>query len=406
MRIRYYCPFGKTTGYGRAARDYLLALHQVDEIELEIAVLGDELVSPEPRYSALDPLAVPYDRVVGTPDVAIYHAPPRVLATVLWPEQRPTVRVAMTTWETTPLPWQYADVLGAFDATIVPSEFCRDVIAAAETNGFDHPSIQIHVVPHCFDETFWPLVTQSRDSHRPTRFYSIGVWGERKNHLGVIRAYLHEFTKADRVQLMLMIQSPDLDEIRSVIARAGLPAEQLPELHVPSEVQLSEDQLVELHAEGDCFVSAARGEGWGLGMFEAAIAGKNVISTSWGGQLEFLKFYANWLPIPHQLTPCFGSENRQRVEQHEGHHVQVSRVAIPPGVDCKQKWAEPDLVALGKAMRHVHEMTRPPYNVAAINELRTGRAALEAQFGYKAIGPKLATLLRGLTWPSPMHSTT
>jgi hypothetical protein len=43
-----------------------------------------------------------------------------------------------------------------------------------------------------------------------------------------------------------------------------------------------------LHAIGDCFVSVTRGEGWGLGPFDAATLGNPVIITGWGGHLDFL----------------------------------------------------------------------------------------------------------------------
>ncbi len=43
-----------------------------------------------------------------------------------------------------------------------------------------------------------------------------------------------------------------------------------------------------LHARGDCFVSLSRGEGWGLGAFDAAAAANPVVVTRWGGSLDFL----------------------------------------------------------------------------------------------------------------------
>ncbi|MGH8800225.1 MAG: glycosyltransferase, partial [Casimicrobiaceae bacterium] len=43
-----------------------------------------------------------------------------------------------------------------------------------------------------------------------------------------------------------------------------------------------------LHAVGDCYVSLTRGEGWGLGAYDAATLGKPVIITGWGGHLDYL----------------------------------------------------------------------------------------------------------------------
>lgn len=395
MRIRYHCHYGRLTGYARAARDYLLALHDVDDVQLEIAVLGDDVISPEPRYGALDSLAVRFDRVVGAADLEVFHAPPRVLAALttrylqgleedITPVNPVAKRVAVVTWETNVLPTQFAQALGTFDAVIVPSQFCAGVIGA-------DVRVPIHVVPHCFDEDFWPLQHgKIRSAERPYRFYSVGAWGERKNTLGLVRAYLHEFSKDDPVQMMIVSDGADVDVVRGVIAASGIAAEDLPELHVPSvsaEHPLDEEQLVELHLDGDCFVSATRGEGWGLGMFEAAILGKTVIAPHYGGQIDFLADYAWYTPVGCQLTPCFAG---------------LSRAAGPRDVDAKQLWAEPDLRGLARAMRTAYQDSTRGRSLEAVN---AERAALEARFGYKTVGPLMANLLRGIAWDSSKFST-
>ena len=338
MRIRYYCHYGHLTGYGRAARDYLAALHRVDGLELEIAALGGDAgcASPEPRYSHLDDLARQWQEPwATTPDLEIYHAPPRVLAALAGAADTPrrAKRVALTTWETMPLPDEFVVALRAYDDVIVPSEFCADLVNLALHDGVSNNLP--HIIPHCFDESFWSAPAADTSFARQARgdtfrFYTIGAWGERKNSLGILRAYLHAFSKADDVQLMMLIDGADFDEIRSLIARSGIPAGELPELFVPDRT-LDERELVELHGSADCFVSATRGEGWGLGLFEAAVMGRHVIAPLWGGQSDFLDDYAWARAIPFQMTPCFGAEQRVRVDDDGGRKVQVSKVSLPPG---------------------------------------------------------------------------
>jgi glycosyltransferase involved in cell wall biosynthesis len=295
-------------------------------------------------------------------------------------------RVALTTWETSPMPTAIEEVLETFDSVIVPSEFCESLAIAVKT----------HVVPQCFDETWWEMSRKSRydmmSNARPFRFYTIGAWGERKNTLGLLRAYLSAFTSSDRVSMTMLVENVDLDEIRSLIARSGLPAGELPELHIPGtrEGGLSEDDLLELHAQSDCFVSATRGEGWGLGLFEAAIMGNHVITPMCGGHDDFLENYAWAHAVPYQFTPCFGGESRMRVEDHEGQKVQISKVALPPGVDCRQSWADPDLEALAHTMKSLYKEHAP----RAPSDMREERLALERRFGYRVVGPQLATTLR------------
>lgn len=420
MRIRYFCHYGALTGYGRAARDYLLALHGVDGIELEIVPLGGgELAvapgvavrSPEPRYGALDPLVVPWSLVAGSADVAIYHAQPRALNGLtrqrLGDDTTPR-HVAITTWETSVLPPAHAAALAEYDAVIVPSGFCADVLAdARKAISSIVESGRVHVIPHCFDEDWWPHPAASSRgpggrAGETTRFLSIGTWGERKNMLGVLRAYLHEFTKADRVQLMLVISNPDLDEIRSVLARSGVPASEWPEVIVPEPRELTEDELVELHQSADAYVSAARGEGWGLGMFEAAILGKEVIAPIWGGQYDYLNGSALHRHVTGTLTPCFGGIQRGQVVETERGLVQAAVVALPPGVDCKQLWFEPDLQMLAAHMRTVYRRGA----TLTQEDLDRERDALEARFGYRTVGAKLSNTLKEIAWGSQSSLST
>lgn len=393
MRVRYYAQYATLGGYGRAARDYLAALHDHTDVELEIVSLDRERQSPEPRYSRLDPLVIGPGDIVGTTDVAIYHAPPRVLETLaregwITGPSGPAATVALTTWETSWMPDIYRDVLWQyFDAVITPSTFCQQQIFA-RTSECD-PDMPVIAVPHCFDPGWWEPVGEVPLEGRRFRFYTHGAAGERKNVAGVIKAYLHEFTRQDDVELLVVYGAgtpeTELDEVRSLVARARL--ESLPRMAVPEPRALSEDDLLDLHRAADCFVSATRGEGWGLGMFEAACLGKAVIAPSWGGQGDFLDGYPRYDGVMYTMTPCFGSEIRGSRDDAG------VRVSIPPGVNARQLWADPDLCGLAYKMRQVYEELKaqdyqPPSEAA--------RAFMTSRFRYSVVGPALAKILEGL----------
>ncbi|MBT8454156.1 MAG: glycosyltransferase [Deltaproteobacteria bacterium] len=384
MRIRYYCHFAKLTGYGRAAHDYLQALDDHTDLEIDIVGLGEPGTSLEPRYNQLARLA---ENELASPDLAIYHSTPRALAALVEAgllDQSAGGQVALTTWETDRMPDQYRGPLGAYDAMIVPSEFCW---RAMDLNG----ALPVHVVPHCFDPEFWAWNRHMLHPEDPAfHFYSIGAWGERKNQIGLLKAYLHEFSKDDRVALYLLSAGADFTSVRSLLARTGLAPDQLPGLHVPNE-QLTEDQLLALHLGGDCFVSATRGEGFGLGHFEAAIVGKDIVTPGCGGFVDFLDDYDFAHYVDYRQTPCYGVEVRGDITKDEhGNFVQTSRVSLPPGVDCKQTWADPDLVELGKKMRAVCEDRTP----RSVDKQREARARLERVYGYEPVATLLANTLK------------
>jgi glycosyltransferase involved in cell wall biosynthesis len=420
MRVRYFCHWGKLTGYGRAARDYCAALARAG-VELDIvpyeslaatAGVGDRAISPEPRYAWLDHLVRTPDELVPA-DVEVHHTLPRLLEAVTsegWPAARGAWgasprRVAVTTWETDTFPAEYAQVLRAFHATIVPSTFCRDAISP------DADRRAPFVVPHCFDPHFWnldELAAVAGGEPGPCRFYTIGAWSERKNPLGVLRAYLHAFTSDDNVQLLMLLSNPDFDAIRSTIARSGLPANLLPEIHVPDRV-FSEQELLELHAGADCFVSATRAEGWGLGHFEAAIMGKWILTPTWGGHADFLRRgfegpehlgmagdpeYPRLLSVRAYRTPCFGAEVKGPVIERDGKRMQQSTIAMPPGVTCKHQWAEPDIGTMAYRMRELYEERRDDRLDAYDEEMLAARASLEARYSYDTVGRQMADLLQ------------
>lgn len=330
------------------------------------------------------------------------HAQPRLLealaaegssTTALGLHDWSKPRVALTTWETSELPLHFFAALdGGYDHVIVPSTFCAEAIAGDDCTTCDKHwtvakkvtgALDVIVIPHCFDPSFWNPgrieLGGARFKHPAgTRFYSSGAWGERKNPLGVLKAYLGEFSKADAVHLTMHIEGCDFGEVRSLIARSGLMPQQLPGLTVPDRTELSEFDMLCLHAENDVFVSATRGEGWGLGMFEAACMGKCVIAPSLGGQREFLAEYNGFLEVDHSLTPCFGTETRGAVVNG----VQTSRVSIPPGLTCRQLWAEPDLAQLARWMRRTHQTPWFQGTKAAIAD----RAQLESYYSYDNVG--------------------
>ena len=333
MLVHYFCHAGEQTGYGRAADDYV---HAMQSAGIEVSV--------RPLNQATE--------TTLRGDVAIYHGSPSQLA-VIATHLRSGVAVktiAMTTWETSYLPASFAMALNRYDAVLVPSRFCADVIDKSREAVAEDPITRSHVVPHCFDPGIWE--PNERPAEGPFTFYSIGASGERKNMAGVLRAYLHAFDKADGVQLVLICNGADLDLFRAIIARSGLPPSSLPGLMIPDSA-LSSEEIVRVHQDADCFVSAARGEGWGLGMFEAAIMQRPVIHHRWGGQADFLAggCLDQWLAYNFTLTPVFAGEGEYQVI---GDAV-IGKHKLPGGADARQLWAEPNLEMLARRMREAFE---------------------------------------------------
>jgi glycosyltransferase involved in cell wall biosynthesis len=91
--------------------------------------------------------------------------------------------------------------------------------------------------------------------------------------------------------------------------------------------------ILALHKIGDCFVSLARTEGWGLGAFEAARLGNPVVMTGYGGQLDFLDPEFTYL-VDYKM-------------------VAVNEPEWAENYKSSSCWAEPDLEHAVHLMREV-----------------------------------------------------
>lgn len=153
---------------------------------------------------------------------------------------------------------------------------------------------------------------------------------ERKNPLGLIRAFRAAFAPSDDVSLVLKTSFGDrhpvqLQELRDAAADHN-------NIIVIDEVY-SSDEVLSLMDACDAYVSLHRSEGLGLTMAEAMLMGKPVIATNYSGNTDFMTD-ADSLLVPYEL-------------------VKLGR-PIPP-YDENLEWAEPSTEHASRLMRRLYE---------------------------------------------------
>ncbi|HUI04129.1 MAG TPA: glycosyltransferase [Acidimicrobiales bacterium] len=341
-----YLSFDEASGYGVAADRCRAALEASGvEVDWTPFVPGGGWglgYQPPPAFEPVAP-----------------RAPGQVVVAHLVAEYFPEVRrrcpdallVGHTVWDTTRVPGHWERCLDAADLVVVPSRF------SAEALGRSSSSTPVAVVPHV--AAAGPPATG-----RPWAgidpevfvFYTIAEWTERKAVFLTIEAFLRAFTADDPVVLVVKTSHHDrrcppppgrraVEPGSSAWALARLlahhprpPAVQLVTRHV------REDEITAIHHRGDCFVSLCRSEGWGLGAFDAAVHGNPVVTTAFGGHLDYLA----------------GSPYLVRCDL-----VPVEDPAGFPSYAPDQRWAQPDVDHGAALLRQVVTERRPAADWAA-----------------------------------------
>ncbi len=269
--------------------------------------------------------------------------------------------VGFTTWESDTLPAHWPPLLNRADHILVP---CRMNDAVFRRCDVKKP---VSVVPHIrrhqwHDVTPGELADFRRDLGVPEGdfvFYTINTWDPRKNLDGLLRAYIRAFRSSDPVTLIVKTGASGSgpgpfypfvgstqDLVREIVRlNTAALGREAPRIVMLAHDALPGRQIDALHEIGDCFVSLSRGEGWGLGAFDAATLGVPVLMTGWGGQTDFLG--DSWPgALPYRMARCSVWPPPQ------------------PSFHTNQRWAEPDENSAGEMMRRI--VANPaPFRAAA-----------------------------------------
>lgn len=410
MRVRYLCPFAMKTGYARAAHDELLALERAG-VDLDIRALGegdtDSLEEPYQHLAKYVSELLPEDdprQAASWPDVVVVRSIPRWSFELITGDLAPPPgikKVCSTTWESSKLPKRDAESLDQhFDLVCVPTQWNAEVFAASGVS-----KKKIAVIPHCFDVEPWRKV---RETPAPTKgpfvFYCALVWAERKNPIGLLKAYLSEFTGKDDV--LLRILTPPVKhyvelDVQALIRAFGL--HDLPKVEFITQ-RLTREELLAFHAASHCYVTLTRGEAWGLGSFEAALSNNDIIATDWGGHKEYLEHYPRWTPVDCFMTPAVSPEQAlERSVEIGGMSIRPVGKVAPPGIAGDQDWAEPDIRGAKQAMRWRYEEWKKgqgPRRALGSGQSGPGQRLGfdwgEDKYTYENVGRKLRGVLESL----------
>ena len=344
-----------TIGYTQAGLNYLMALLSAGHTDIDLLPLAAFRWDEMPVWAR--PLAA--HRAGTTRSPCIIHAPP---STILGIQLSGRPRVGFTVFETDRIPyWNAKGLDETTDAMLVASQFNAEGLRAA---GYTKP---IHVVPHTVGPWWWERKHEKADPNT-FLFTYIGTWHMRKNPMDVVMAYCAAFpTPVDGRALALKLSGTQGLEGRLNELTKGRE-----DIWIWNE-SWSETRIQWLHNQTDVFVTAHRGEGWGMGPFQAKLLGRRVIYTNWSAVTEFCTPEDGDLPIDYTLeaTPR-GLDNLPYFDDPEGDLL----------------WAKPNFDSLVEAMRTAYAERRPPSEEVALK--------MQAKYGWQTVGKQLSEVVKSL----------
>lgn len=277
--------------------------------------------------------------------------------------------VGITAWEADRVPAALAQQLSDLDCLIVPSDHTA---RAFRKSGLD-PECPVRVVPHALTMPRLSDEEYSKSVNNPSTryvFYTVASDIPRKNLRGLIAAYCRAFAPRFENVGLVIKTGGDKDALKALYNEGC----ELGSTRVWPKIALygdrwSDEKIRQLHLQGNCFVSATRGEGFGLGEAEAALMGNPVVSTGWGAVPEVLD-------LPGMMLTKVGYDLVAVDEDMSAYG------AYAPD----QQWAEPHIDELADAMRRC-AVERWPKSLAQAR-------VLEKTYSLKRVGGKLASALK------------
>ena len=279
--------------------------------------------------------------------------------------------VGYCTWELGAAPAGWENASRAFDEVWTLSTFSASALAPA-------CPAPVLVFPPCLKPPQAPRLGRSDFGLADDEFVVLFAFDmqsemERKNPLGLVRAFRSAFRPGDKARLVLKVTSARerLPEMRRLAdATSDLPVTLM-------ETALDRDSMSDLMRTCDVYASLHRSEGFGLTLAEAMSLGRPVVATHYSGNLDFM---SPWNSFPVTWT-------KAEVAQDAGPYRRG------------EVWAEPDVEAAAALLRYVRA-NRDGAQVVA----ERGRADVESLLSPRAIGAAMADRLRRLGAAPPTVS--
>jgi glycosyltransferase involved in cell wall biosynthesis len=276
---------------------------------------GDGDFAPNAAFLAANPdcaaLHQRAAREIVAPDVALrFCYPPHV------DDMAAGIRVIHSYgWEETGFPVEYVAAFNRkLDLITVLSEFVKKVL---QDNGVRTP---IAVTGGGVDHLLNVVPKPPTEAMRSYRFLHISSCFPRKGVDALLSAYGQAFSLADDVSLVIKTFPNPHNTVAQQLAQHQQANPQYPHVVLVNR-DCTDEELVGWYQACHALVAPSRGEGLGLPMAEAMLFNLPVITTGWGGQVDFCDHGTAWICDYQFAKPAshFGQTHSAWADPDVGH---------------------------------------------------------------------------------------
>lgn len=369
-KILYISHFKEPSGWGQAARDYILAM---DSVGINVVPRAIRPNKSGPEVNLPDRIKELESNDLSGATICIQHLLPHLM------DYNGHFDRNIGLFVTETQKWHHSGwhhYLNLMDEVWVPNNQMLESLKDNKIN------IKGSLVPHACNINKYlnpPIEKLDIDvADGNYKFYFIGEYNRRKRISAIIQAYFMAFTRNDPVSLILKLNKFGVDpqEIYNDVVRTIDEIKRSHKLHMndnyPNIVimphYMSEQDIQQLHITCNCFVNASFGEAWSIPTFDAMGYGNQILYSQEGGPKDFLNRYNRAIPVDGQYTPVFGmTETFQQLNT------------------AKETWFNIDINQLAKKMKlaeKLRDRTIPKNNLDIVEK-----------YSYQAIGQEIKNAL-------------
>lgn len=265
--------------------------------------------------------------------------------------------IAFPFWELDTLPTKHIEYLSKYNRIWAPSRFIGDTLTR---HGFTNVDFVKHPVCLPADK---PEFISRYGPLKVLFYFDFDSYPVRKNPEAAIHAFKAAFPGKEDVLLTVKVRGR-----RDYGRRHWLAEQAAGDTRIRIVDQLMTRQEVsDMTAAHDVFMSLHRSEGLGLGCAEALAAGKVVVATDYGGSTEF-------------------------ISEETGYPVQWSRIDVGPDdyiLTENSTWADPSVDHAATALRTIYNNPQQ-----ALAKARRGFENLLDNHSYEAVGRRMINILQ------------